>query len=79
MNLLLAHGLSKGIHSMTEDLQHDPWTKLTDMAAAHVQSMVRAGNMGPVNKLINDLCNNTIQKREVLTKFLSTPLAKRSA
>ena len=57
---------------MTDDLKHDPWTKLADMAAAHVESCIRAENRPAVERLINDLCNNTKQKRDVLMVFLCT-------
>lgn len=57
---------------MTDNLKHDPWTELTDMAAAHVESCVRAHNRQAVQKLLSDLCNNTKQKREVLVDFLCT-------
>ena len=29
---------------MTDNLKYDPWTKLTDMAAAHVESCIRGEN-----------------------------------
>ena len=54
------------------DMNHDPWTKLADMAAAHVESCIRAENRHAVERLINDLCNNTKQKRDVLVDFLCT-------
>ena len=57
---------------MTDNLKHDPWTKLTDMAAAHVEVCIRSENRKAVEKLINDLSNNTKQKRDVLVDFLCT-------
>ena len=61
---------------MTDNLNHDPWTKLTDMAAAHVESCVRAENRPAVQKLIIDLCTSTSNKRDILTDFLCTPPIK---
>lgn len=55
---------------MTDNLNHNPWEKLTDLAAAHVETCVRAENRPAVAQLLNDLCNNTKQKREVLVNFL---------
>ena len=55
---------------MTDNLNHDPWTKLTDMAAAHVESCVRAENRPAVQKFILDLCTTTSNKRDILTDFL---------
>jgi hypothetical protein len=57
---------------MTDNLKHDPWTELANMAAAHVESCIRAENRPAVERLINDLCNNTKQKRDVLVNFLCT-------
>lgn len=57
---------------MTDNLKHDPWTKLTDMAAAHVESCIRGENRKAVEGLINDLCNSTKEKREILVDFLCT-------
>jgi len=57
---------------MTDNLKHDPWTELANMAAAHVESCIRAENRPAVERLINDLCNNTTQKRDVLVDFLCT-------
>jgi hypothetical protein len=54
------------------DMNHDPWTKLTDMAAAHVESCIRAENRPAVQKLIMELCTSTKQKRDVLVDFLCT-------
>jgi hypothetical protein len=54
------------------DINHDPWTKLTDMAAAHVESCVRAENRPAIQKLIMELCTSTKQKRDVLVDFLCT-------
>ena len=62
---------------MTDNLNHDPWTKLTDMAAAHVESCVRAENRPAVQKLILDLCTSTSNKRDILTDFLCTPPIKK--
>lgn len=62
---------------MTDNLNHDPWTKLTDMAAAHVESCVRAENRPAVQKLIIDLCTSTSNKRDILTDFLCTPPIKK--
>ena len=55
------------------DMNHDPWTKLTDMAAAHVESRVRAGNRPAIQMLIMELCTSTANKRDILTNFLCTP------
>lgn len=54
------------------DMNHDPWTKLTDMAAAHVESCIRAENRPAIQKLIMELCTSTKQKRHVLVDFLCT-------
>lgn len=54
------------------DMNHDPWTKLTDMAAAHVESCIRAENRPAIQKLIMELCTSTKQKRDVLVDFLCT-------
>ena len=54
------------------DLNHNPWEQLTDMAAAHVESCIRGENRKAVQQLLNDLCNNTKQKRDVLVDFLCT-------
>jgi len=54
------------------DLNHNPWTKLTDMAAAHIESCIRAENRPAVEKLLSELCNSTKLKRDVLVDFLST-------
>lgn len=62
---------------MTDNLNHDPWTKLTDMAAAHVESCVRAENRPAVQKFILDLCTSTSNKRDILTDFLCTPPIKK--
>ena len=62
---------------MTDNLNHDPWTKLTDMSAAHVESCVRAENRPAVQKLIIDLCTSTSNKRDILTDFLCTPPIKK--
>jgi len=56
----------------TNNLKHDPWTELTDMAAAHVEVCIRSENRKAVAQLLNDLCNNTKQKRDVLVDFLCT-------
>lgn len=53
------------------NLNHDPWTKLTDMAAARVEMLVRFENRRAVQQFINELCNNTANKRDVLVKFLT--------
>jgi hypothetical protein len=58
------------------DMNHDPWTKLTDMAAAHVESCVRAENRPAIQKLIIELCTSTANKRDILTNFLCTPPIK---
>ena len=55
------------------NMNHDPWTKLTDMAAAHVESCVRAGNRPAIQMLIMELCTSTANKRDILTNFLCTP------
>lgn len=55
---------------MTDNIKHDPWTKLTDLAAAHVETCIRAENRPAIAQLLNDLCNNTKQKRDVLVDFL---------
>lgn len=54
------------------NMNHDPWTKLTDMAAAHVESCIRAENRPAIQKLIMELCTSTKQKRDVLVDFLCT-------
>ena len=54
------------------DMNLDPWTKLSDMAAAHVESCVRAENRPAIQKLIMELCTSTKHKRDVLTDFLCT-------
>ena len=54
------------------NMNHDPWTKLTDMAAAHVESCVRAENRPAVQMLIMELCTSTKHKRDVLVDFLCT-------
>jgi len=54
------------------DMNHDPWTKLADMAAAHVESCIRAENRPAIQKLIMELCTSTKQKRDVLVDFLCT-------
>lgn len=57
---------------MTDNLNHNPWEQLTDMAAAHVESCIRGENRKAVQQLLNDLCNSTKQKRDVLVDFLCT-------
>ena len=54
------------------DMNHDPWTKLTDMAASHVEACIRAENRPAIQKLIMELCTSTKHKRDVLTDFLCT-------
>ena len=54
------------------DLYHEPWQKLTTLAVSHITTCVLNHNIKPVDKFIEDLSNSTLNKREVMTKFLLT-------
>ena len=58
------------------NMNHDPWTKLTDMAAAHVESCVRAEHRPAIQMLIMELCTSPANKRDILTNFICTPPIK---
>ncbi len=55
---------------MTDNLKHDPWTNLTHLATTRIETAVKAGNLKVIDKLLADLCNSTMENREVLTTFL---------
>jgi len=55
---------------MTDNLKHDPWTNLTHLATTRIKTAVETGNLKVIDKLLADLCNSTMENREVLTTFL---------